>query len=156
MKKLIAALAGIVLVAGLTGCSHNSGPNPTEPPEIPTHQIAGSVLPQKVAGYTALGPTPAPDQTSVTYASDAQPLDLAVVSFDPTGQYGQVTLTGQQWYGASRCGTLWKGDAKATPQQSQIACVTVLTDGVMTTVSGGQQTASDMAVLANAIYDQLS
>jgi len=51
---------------------------------------------------------------------------------------------------------MWKGDLDVTPRPMQVACVTVLTDGVMTTVSGGQQTPEDLASLANAIYDLLT
>jgi len=155
MKRLCWVI-GIALAACLTGCSEPEGPDPTIPPYLPDHQIAGSTLPDKVAGYTALGTTPTPDQMSVTYASDANPLDLAVVSFDPTGDFGKVSFSNQQWYGLSRCGTMWKGDAKQTPQPTQSACVTVLTDGVMATVSGGDQTPDALAELANAIYKILA
>ena len=155
MKKL-SWLLGIVVLAFLGGCTQSGDPDPTIPPYLPQHQISGSVLPAKAAGYTALGPTPAPKQMTATYARDAQPLDLAVVSFDPTGEFGTMTLSNQQWYEASRCGIMWKGDANQTPQPTQAACVTVLTDGVMTTVSGGDQTPEDLADLANAIYKSLS
>lgn len=156
MKKAAMWLAGLVLLAGLAGCTSTPGPDPTVPPVAPSRGLTGSVLPWRVAGYTALGPTPSPSQMSVTYARDAQSLDLAVVTFDPTGDYGQVDLSNQQWYGPSRCGILWTGDAQTTPAPQQSACVTVLTDGVMTTVSGGQQTPADLADLANAIYDLLA
>jgi len=154
MKKL-SLVIGIALLC-LAGCSQPEGPDPTIPPYLPDHQIAGSTLPAKVGGYTALGSIPAPQQMSVTYARDTKPDDLAVVTFDPTGEFGQVSLSNQQWYGLSRCGILWKGDAKQTPQPTQVACVTVLTDGVMTTVSGDEQTPDDLAGLANAIYKTLA
>jgi len=153
MKKFLSVVVALVF---LGGCTQQQGPDPTVPPMVPEHKISGSTLPAKVAGYTALGPTPTSHQMEVTYARDAQPLDLAVVTFDPSGEFGKVSLSNQQWYGTSRCGTLWKGDANQTPQPTQSACVTVLTDGVMTTVSGGAQTPQDMAGLANAIYQLLS
>ncbi|MCL2735285.1 MAG: hypothetical protein FWD75_01475 [Propionibacteriaceae bacterium] len=156
MKTLVTSLTGAVLLIALAGCTGATAPDPTVPPIQPTHRIAGSTLPQKVAGYTALGPAPTLQQMTATYARDAQPLDLAVVTFDTTGDFGTTTLTKQQWYGASRCGLLWQSDAKVTPTPTQVACITVLTDGVMTTVSGGQQTPQDMASLANAIYEVLS
>jgi len=155
MKKLW-CLVGIALLASLAGCSTPEGPDPTIPPYLPDHQIAGSTLPVKVAGYTALGAVPTAQQKSVTYASDSDPLDLAVVTFDPTGDLGKTLFTDQQWYGLSRCGVMWKGDANQTPQPTQSGCVTVLTDGVMTTVSGGFQTPNDLAELANAIYKTLA
>jgi len=161
MRKIVVAIVGLCLAGALAGCTHTATASDTLPPENPTHRIAGSVLPQRVAGYTALGgsgatPAPTPGQTTVTYAADNQPLNLAVVTFDPTGKFGAVSLSNQQWYGTSRCGVLWKGDAGQTPRPTQSACVTVLTDGVMTTVAGGSQTPSDLAQLANAIYDQLA
>jgi len=143
-------------VACLAGCNQPTGPDPTIPPYLPDHQIAGSTLPVKVDGYTALGPAPVAGQESVTYSRDADPLDLAVVTFDPSGDFGAMSLSSQQWYGLSRCGIMWKGDAKQTPQPVQSACVTILTDGVMTTVSGGSQTPNDLAELANAIYKILA
>jgi hypothetical protein len=60
-----------------------------------------------------------------------------------------------QWYGPSRCGILWESSAQKTPQPHQVACITVLTDGVMTTVSGGQQSVEDIAELANDIERSL-
>jgi len=117
----------------------------------PTHRMADSVLPSAVAGYTAYGATPTADTTQVTYRLDSNPLDLAVVSFDPTGEFGKTTLSDQSWYGESRCGALWKGDSNTTPRPIQAACITVLTDGVMTVVAAGDQTPAELAVLANAI-----
>ncbi len=157
MRKLVIGAVTALACLSMSGCTQETGPDPTLPPVAPSHRISGSVLPWQVDGYTALGATPAPQQTTVTYARDSQPLDLAVVTFDPTGDLGGTSLAGQQWYGASRCGVLWKsGDAKATPRPTQSACVTVLTDGVMTTVSGGQQTPEDLSGLANAIYQLLA
>ena len=154
MRRLI--WIPLVIVMVLAGCTRDPGPDPTIPPVKPSHKITGSVLPYSIAGYTALGPTPAPEQMSVTYARDTQPLDLVVVSFDLTGDYGRTELSGQQWYGPSRCGILWKGDQDATPPVQQVACITVLTDGVMTAVTGGQQTVGDLALLVNAIHDTLA
>ena len=155
MKRLLWVF-GILLVC-LAGCGQkDDGVDPTIPPYLPDHQIAGSTLPGKIAGYTALGAAPVAQQMSATYARDTQPLDLVVVTFDPSGDFGTVSLSNQQWYGVSRCGIMWKGDAKQTPQPTQSACVTVLVDGVMTTVSGGEQTPDDLAGLANAIYKTLA
>ena len=154
MKKYIVVLVGICLLV-LAGCTKSPTADPTVPPVPPTHSIAGSTLPAAVAGYSALE-TNAGNLTTMTYARDAQPLDLAVVTFDSTGQYGTTTLTNQQWYEASRCGILWQGDVNQTPRPSQSACITVLTDGVMTTVSGGSQTPADLSILANGIYDLLA
>jgi len=141
---------------GLAGCSQATVGTPTTPPSPPSHKIAGSVLPAKVADYSVLGAAPVAGQLTATYARDAEPLDLAVVTFDPTGEFGQTELTDDIWYDASRCGILWKGDVKTTPRPQQAACITVLTDGVMTTVSGGAQTPTQLAGLANAIYAQLA
>ncbi len=156
-KRLLACGAGVLLACWLAACSDDAeAVGPTVPPEAPTHQIAGSSLPAAIAGYSALGSTPSPTQTSVTYASDAAPLDILVISFDPTGEFGETSLTNQQWYdGVTRCGLLWQGDANQTPRPSQAACVTVLTDGVMTTVAGGDQTPAEVAEVADAVYDQL-
>ncbi|MCL2785102.1 MAG: hypothetical protein FWD55_06660 [Propionibacteriaceae bacterium] len=156
MKALSVGILGILVVIGVSGCTADPGVDPTVPPIPPTHQIVGSVLPEAVAGYTVLGEIPAPGQMTATYGRDAAPLDLAVVTFDPTGEFGQTTLTDQAWYGVTRCGILWKGDSQATPQPTQAACITVLTDGVMTVVSGGEQTPADLSILANAIHDQLA
>lgn len=156
MKHLMTTILAVVFIAAAAGCTSQTEVSPTVPPTAPTHRISGSVLPFRVGGYTALGSAPAPGQMEASYARDTQPLDLAIVSFDSTGEYGQMPLSGQQWYGASRCGTLWKGDPKVTPQPMQSACVTVLTDGVMTTVSGGQQTPEDLSDLANSIYAVLA
>ncbi len=151
-----AGLAAGLLACLLVGCTPDEGPDPTIPPLTPTHQIAGSVLPAKAGGYTVMGDLPEAGQATATYVRDTQPLDLAVVTFDPSGEMGQALFGDQQWYGASRCGLLWEGDPEATPQPMQAACVTVLTDGVMTTVSGGSQSASDLSELANAIYATLA
>jgi len=147
---------GTCLLMLLAGCTTPQTTDPTIPPYLPDHTIAGSVLPAKVAGYTALGSTPVAQQMSVTYARDIEHKDLAVVTFDPSGDLGKAVLTNQQWYGVSRCGIMWQGDPKQTPRPTQAACVTVLVDGVMTTVSGGTQTPDDLAELANAIYKTLA
>jgi len=154
MKKL--GLIGIALVACLAGCTQPTDTDPTVPPYLPDHQIAGSSFPAKVAGYTRLGSAPVPGQLVVTYARDSDPLDLVVVSFDPTGEFGKTSLSSQQWYGLSRCGIMWKGDANQTPQVNVAACVTILTDGVMGTVSSGVETPNQLAELANAIYKTLA
>ena len=154
MKQLTAIIL-LLLVAGLAGCSGPEGISPTIPPLVPTQQIAGSILPVRVADYTVLGAEPVPGQLQATYVSDAQPLDLAVVTFDLSGEFGELMLMDQAWYGASRCGILWEGDANVTPPPQQAACITVLTDGVMTTVGGGKQGPPELAFLANAIYAQL-
>jgi hypothetical protein len=141
---------------GLAGCTQEPDPVALTPPVVPSHQIAGSVLPWRVGDYTALGPSPAPGQDQVTYANDARPLDLVVVTFDPDAQFADVELTDAQWYGVSRCGQLWRSDSDASPIPSQSACVSHLSDGLMTTVAGGPQTPSDLALLANAILDGLA
>jgi len=153
MRRLAVLVCGLGVVTGLAGCTHDPGPDPTVPPVAPVHRAGGSVLPYRVAGYTAAGSTPAPQQLTATYISDTAPLDIAVVTFDPTGGMGTVTLSGQQWYGPSRCGILWSSGG--TPGVQQAACITVLTDGVMTTVAGGTQTPDNLATLANAINDLL-
>jgi hypothetical protein len=145
-----------VLVAGLAGCTEEPDPVALTPAVAPSHQIAGSVLPWRVGDYTALGPTPAPGQDQVTYANDARPLDLVVVTFDPTSRFAEVELTDAQWYGVSRCGQLWQSDSDASPIPSQSACVSHLTDGLMTTVGGGQQTPFELSQLANTIVDGLA
>jgi hypothetical protein len=123
----------------------------------PTHRIEGSVLPAKAAGYSALGDKPVAQQTTATYGQDLVPLNIAVVTFYPASAgMGTTQLGGQQWYGTSRCGTLWTGDSKATPRPTQSACITSLLDGVMTTVSGGTQTPEELSRLANAISDVLA
>ena len=156
MRKPAHWIGTVLLLAVLAGCTTDEGPDPTVPPVAPNHQIAGSVLPGSVAGYTVMGSAPTADQLTATYSRDAQPLDLVVVTLDPSGESGRVKLSGQQWYGTSRCGVLWTGDPKATPQPQQVACVTVLTDGVMAMVSGGDQTAEDLAALATAMSEMLA
>ena len=151
--KRFAWVLGLLLV--LAGCTAEEEPDLTTPPMTPTRQIQGSILPYQVADYTALGSTPGPLQMSVTYASDHAPLDLAVVTFDPTGEFQGTPLSESKWYGLSRCGIMWTSGAQTTPQPMQVACITVCTDGVMTTVSGGQQSVEDIAELANAIYEVL-
>ncbi len=153
-----AVFAGLVVLVGciLAGCTQETGPNPTVPPIRPTHQISGSVLPVKAGGYTVLGQAPVAGQTTATYVRDTTVLDLAVATFDETGDLGQVSLDEQQWYGASRCGILWQRDSDATDAPMQAACVTVLADGVMTTVAGGSQSAAELSELANAIYATLA
>jgi len=144
-----------VAVAGLGGCTREPGPDPMLPTVSPTRKIDGSTLPEKVAGYTALGGAPAAKQTTATYASDTEPLDLVVVTLDPNSDLAGAELMSSHWYGVTRCGVLWTGDPKATPQPQQSACITFLTDGIMTSVSGGQQTPEQLAQLANAINDEL-
>jgi hypothetical protein len=121
----------------------------------PVRQINGSVLPGEVGDYAVLGDEPQPLQMTATYARTSSALDLAVVSFDPTGEFQKTSLSDDKWYGMSRCGVLWKSDAKVTPKPMQFACITVLADGVMTTVSGGKQSVEEIAELANAIHDLL-
>ncbi|MDR0782589.1 MAG: hypothetical protein LBE83_02370 [Propionibacteriaceae bacterium] len=154
MNRLIAAVIA-VLVLGLTGCSKDTGPDPTIPPMVPTQQIIGSILPAQVAGYSALGSAPVLNQMQATYAKDSKPLELAVVTLDLAGTFRAAKLDDQQWYGPSRCGLLWEGDSDITPLPQQVACITPLIDGVMTTVSGGTQTAYELSELANAIYHGL-
>ena len=154
MRKSIVLVLGLCLVGGLAGCTRSPEPAPTSPPVAPTHKIDGSVLPQSVAGYTALGKMPAIGQLEATYVRDAAALDVAVVTLDPSGDYNKTELRDQQWYGGvNRCGTLWEGGAEQTAQS---ACITVLTDGVMMTVSGGKQAVADLAQLAEAIHKVLA
>ncbi|MDR0847765.1 MAG: hypothetical protein LBN10_01770 [Propionibacteriaceae bacterium] len=155
MRKILAGL-GAAFVLVLAGCGGDPGPDPTVPPQAPSHSIAGSTLPAKVSAYTALGSAPRATDITATYAADTDPLNLAVVSFDATGDFGTTYLTDQVWYGMSRCGILWRGDSNQTPRVEQAACITVLTDGVMTTVAGGRQTPEELSVLANAIHSQLA
>jgi hypothetical protein len=156
VNKAVVVSQVLVLGAVMAGCTHQQGPDPTIPPVAPSRQVAGSTLPARAGGYTAMGSAPATAQTSATYARDADPSDLVVITLDANGHFGTAEFDDQQWYGASRCGTLWKGDPDATPRPTQMACVTVLTDGVMTSVSAGKQTAAELAELANAIYSVLS
>ena len=153
MRKSVVIVVGLCLLGGLAGCTRSADPSPTNPPVAPTHKIEGSVLPASVAGYTVLGAAPVAGQLEATYTRNSVPLDLAVVTFDPTGEYGKTELGDQQWYGTSRCGALGRADAGKTQQW---ACVTVLTDGVMTTLSGGNQMVSDMVQLAEAIHAVLA
>jgi len=155
MKKPVWIIA-ILFSTLLVGCSGDSQPNPTVPPQEPTHRIAGSQLPDSVGGYTAMGKPPKAEQLTATYVNDNQPLDLVVVTLDPSGEYGLVELGDQQWYGTSRCGILWKGDPKSTPRTQQVACITPLIDGVMTLVSGGTQSVEDIAQLATAMTETLA
>jgi hypothetical protein len=156
MKNAVTWVCALLLVVVAGGCTSKPTTDPTIPPFEPVHKIDGSVWPKTTAGYTLLGGEPTSGQVSATYARDTAPLDLAVATFDPTGEFGQTKLSGQQWYGASRCGTIWEGDSSVTPQPIQAACITVLLDGVMTTVAGGDQTPSDLAALANALYAGLA
>ena len=155
MRRGVVWVMGLCLI-GLAGCTDDPDPFPTTPPVAPNHQIAGSVLPKAASGYTVLGAAPVAGQLEATYARDADPLDLAVVSFDSSGFFGETRLSEQQWYGASRCGILWEGGEGQTPRPTMTTCVTVLTDGVMTTVASGKQTPYDLAQLASAIYQRLA
>ena len=154
MKKTLVGLSAVLMLI-LSGCSSEE-PDLYTPPQAPSHSIAGSTLPTKVSGYTALGSAPTPTDTSATYAADSNPQNIAVVAFDASGEFGQTPLTDQVWYGMSRCGILWKGDVNQTPRVQQAACVTALIDGVMTTVGSGDQTPEELSVLANAIHSQLA
>jgi hypothetical protein len=142
--------------ATLMGCTSEPEIDPTVPPQTPTHQLAGSVLPNRVAGYTAQGQAPVAGQSEVTYASDADSFQLAVVTLGVDQSYAKTELTNSSWYGLSRCGVLWTGSSKVTPRPTQAACITHLVDGLMTSVSGGNQSPSELADLANAIYDGLA
>ena len=154
MKKLACVL--VVIVMGFaSGCTKEVEIDNTIPPMQPTRQISGSVLPAEIGDYVVLGPPPQPLQMTATYAHISSALDLAVVDFDPTEVFQKTKLSDDKWYGPSRCGVLWKSEAKVTPKPTQFACITVLTDGVMTTVSGGKQSLEEVAELANAIHDTL-
>ncbi|MDR1386661.1 MAG: hypothetical protein LBJ44_03530 [Propionibacteriaceae bacterium] len=145
MKRLAAAvLVGLTLV---TGCSSGTPDDPsTWPGWQASHRRAGSVLPLKVAGFSALGATPGPAQDSVTYTRDTNPFDLVVVTLSADLDQTEVQLSEAVWYGVSRCGWL---DRSA--QQS--ACVSVLLDGLMTAVGSGEVDPPGLANLANAILD---
>ncbi|MCL1907097.1 MAG: hypothetical protein FWG08_04180 [Propionibacteriaceae bacterium] len=149
MKKILGL--GLILCVLLAACSKEEEPDITIPPQAPTKSMGGAVFPIEVGDYTVLGPDPVPQQLSVTYAHNNSPLDLVVVSFDFTGEFQGTNLRESQWYGTSRCGILWKSNAQKSPPPQQVACITMLTDGVMTSVSGGQQSVFDIAELANAI-----
>ena len=152
MRKMVLAIA--ILIA-MTGCSREEVEDKTVPPVVPTRQIQGSTFPTHVGGYTALGAEPSPLQRSVTYSSDLAPLDLVVVTSDQSSVFLETNLSNDRWYGVSRCGILWESDGQTTPKPTQVGCVTVLTDGVMTTVSGGSQSIEDIAALANSIYEAM-
>ena len=155
-KAVLVALGTLLAFGGLSACTKQVGPDPLEPPYQPIKSIAGATLPTEIGGYSVLGSAPATNQLSTTYARDAKPLDLAVVTFHPApSEYRSLSLADQQWYGWSRCGILWEGDANVTPKPEQSACITLFVDGVMTIVSGGEQTTKDLAQFANAIYEQL-
>jgi len=130
--------------------------DPTVPPSPPTRSYGAAALPQTVGGYTVIGATPAPGDTTVTYVSDADPKESVVVAFDSSGKYAHMTMVGSQWYGMSRCGLIWQGDSAETPRPRQAACVTILTNGVMTSVAGSTTLAPEsLAVFANALYEGL-
>jgi hypothetical protein len=150
---VVGAIVGVILVK--RHLDANAPPDPTIPPQAPSRAWYGSLLPETVAGYSVLGGAPVEGQTQATYALDADRSVLIVMEFDPTGRFGPVGLEDDVWYGMSRCGMLWERDEPEAGISSQAACVTILQDGVLSTVGAGGQLPADVALVANAVYDTL-
>ncbi|MDR1213215.1 MAG: hypothetical protein LBK54_03870 [Propionibacteriaceae bacterium] len=148
MRRLCAAaLTSLILLAG---CSSEPPADPsTWPGNQASQRLAGAVLPSRVAGFSALGPTPAPGLLSVTYTRDTAPFDLVVVTLTGSSDQRDTGLGDSAWYGVSRCGWL---DRSA----HQAACVSALLDGLMTSVGAGEIDPPELAGLANAILSSFA
>ncbi|MDR0990312.1 MAG: hypothetical protein LBL92_02975 [Propionibacteriaceae bacterium] len=136
---------------GLTACSDDEPTDPmTVAPLAPIGQVDDAILPRQIAGYSVLGSWPTMGQLEATYARDDDPAALAVVALSTDRAQLATPLGEDQWFGQSRCGVLDEVD-----NVTQAACITPLTDGVMTVVGGSVQTPSDLSQLANAIVETL-
>jgi hypothetical protein len=149
-RVTLTAVLGLALFGGLFalgGCSSDDSTDlSTVPPVTPTHHMAGATLPRQAAGYSVLGALPVADQTTATYALDADSSALAVVTLWRDDAQARTYLDDSQWYGGARCGVLDELD-----EVTQAACIAPLADGVLTVVGSAIQTPAELAELAQAI-----